>query len=30
MEKLIKNLYAVDTFSGCTEEEIAFMKQMLG
>ncbi len=30
MENLIKNLYAVESFSGCTEEEIAFMKQMFG
>lgn len=30
MENLIKNLYAVDSFSGCTESEIAFMKQMFG
>lgn len=30
MENLIKNLYAVDSFSGCTEEEIAFMKQQFG
>lgn len=30
MENLIKNLYAVDSFSGCTEAEIIFMKQMFG
>lgn len=30
MENLIKNLYAAEIFSGCTEEEIAFVKQKFG
>ena len=30
MENLIKNLYAVDTLIGCSEKEIAFMKQKFG
>lgn len=30
MEKLIKNLYTADSFIGCTEEEIVFMKKMFG
>ena len=27
MENLIRNLYKIETLSGCTEEEIDFMKQ---
>lgn len=30
MENLIKNLYAADELKGCTDEEIAFMKQKFG
>lgn len=30
MESMIKNLYSVDKLCGCTEDEIAFVKEMFG